>query len=104
MAKKGPNFDGDFGLQINPGTPSAVGTLLYSLGLPVFSGGQTHNIYHDQMMAGNFRPRGTVMGGMATGGGQPMAGGGDQVVNFTPGGGRNRVRGGLMGLNYRLMR
>lgn len=104
MAKGGNNSGFPFGLQMNPGKPTAVGSLLYSLGIPVSSGGQTHNIYNDQMMAGNFRPSGNVVGSMRPVGGPSLAGGSDQVIDFTPGGTRNRMRGGMMGLNYRLMR
>jgi hypothetical protein len=56
------------------------------------------------MMAGNFRPSGNVVGGMRPGGGPSLAGGSDQVIDFTPGRTRNRMRGGMMGLNYRLTR
>ena len=46
-----------FGLQFNPGPQkTGIGSFLYSLGIPVFSGGKMNSIYQDQMMLGNYAP------------------------------------------------
>jgi hypothetical protein len=99
MNKTKTGGDFPYGLQIVPGNnPTAVGSFLYSLGMPVFSGGQRRSIEHDAMM------------GLVPGGQGQMAGGGvgqpQGPVNFLPNGYGNKqqMRGGMMGLNYRLRR
>ncbi len=88
-----------YGLQLSPGrNPTALGSFLYSIGVPGLYGGQRRSIEHDAMM------------GMVPGGQNQTAGGGggqaQQPINFLPGGrgGGQQMRGGMMGLNYRLRR
>lgn len=88
-----------YGIHQVPGrNPSGMGSFLYSLGVPVFSGGQQRSIEHDVMM-GLIPGKSRQMASAAP----PQA---PQPVNFLPGGygGGQRVRGGMMGLNYRLRR
>jgi hypothetical protein len=90
-----------YGFQFNPGPKTAVGSFLYSLGVPGMYGGRQTSVNNDAMLGllANTAYQSQMGGG---GGGQAQ-----QPINFLPegyGGSqiRNRMRGGMMGLNYRL--
>lgn len=98
-----------FGFQQLPNDRTGLASILYSAGMPgVMTGGamggrQFPNVYQDQFnaaLATGKDPNEIMPWGKK----QTPAVPAQEVVNFTPGGTRNRMRGGMMGLNYRLMR
>lgn len=97
-----------FGPQSLSQSANPMASMFYSMGMPVYYKGQTRSVYEDmfrQNMQAGRNPYQGFPSSMIPGGAQQQGGGGNpNIVDFIVNSPQNKMRGGLMGLNYRLGR